>query len=281
MNTSALFRLMWRPSRLFSVQGIMIVLLLSAAAMLVYLSVYGGQRDSAAAIMALLLPAFAGAAVGQAIADLEHCSFSWTLPGLRRELLFWSISAAVMCSLVVVPFHVALGGPRGLAIFGVAALAFCLGLEVTTLLATGDRTPYIREILRAMPFAFFLLSHHFGLFERMTALYRMYPAPPLVIGATGAGFYLSRRFRPSSARARLSAAKDSPSGTFFRRAARSAGRRWERSYLFGWLNSWIRLRSASRQWERSYLGDSLASWIRAGEYENFGMTRLVRTAERN
>jgi hypothetical protein len=250
MNLYALFRLLWCPAKVASPIGIVITGagLSSGLAMLNI-----DSPDRAGALAALFFPALAGFVVGQAVGELESCSFSWTLPGLHRELLSSAVLTAVVVALAAVGFHIALGGSYGPAIFGLAVLGFSLGLAMATPYVMGDPSAQF-GVSFLLPSVAIVLT---GIFiDRIATLCQAHPLPWFIVGATGAALYLWRRFDPVAARARLSPAdfSSAPSSSRARLAA-SAGR-------------------TRPSWDLPYLGTSTANWIRAGEHENFGRKRF-------
>jgi hypothetical protein len=150
-------------------------------------------------------------------------------------------------------FHIALGGSYGLGIFGLGALGFSLGLATATSYVRGDPSARFGASSRLYEVAIVLAV---VFIDRIAALCQAHPIPWFVVGATGAGLYLWRRFDPVAAKARLSPTGSSSALFSSRpRPAASAGK-------------------TEPRWDRPYLGTSIANWIRAGEHENFGMKRL-------
>ena len=93
MNLYALFRLLWCPAKILTPLGVVI----TGAFLSLFLFILNiDSPDRAGALVALLFPALAGFVIGQAVGELESCSFSWTLPGLHRSLL-----SSVMLTAVV------------------------------------------------------------------------------------------------------------------------------------------------------------------------------------
>ena len=205
------------------------------------------------ALAALLFPALAGFVIGQAVGELESCSFSWTLPGLHRGLLSSVMLTGVVGALAAVGFHIALGGSYGPAIFGLAALGFSLGLAMATPYVMGDPSARFGASF-LLPSVAIVLTFIF--IDRIAALCQAHPIPWFIVGVTGSALYLWRRFDPVAAKARLSPADSSSAPSSSRaRLVASAGR-------------------TGPSWDRSYLGTSTPNWIRAGEHENFGRKRL-------
>lgn len=250
MNLYALFRLLWCPAKILTPLG---VVLTGAFLSLGLVNMNTDSPDRAGALVALLFPALAGFVIGQAVGELEGCSFSWTLPGLHRSLLSSVALTGVVGALAAVGFHIALGGSYGQAIFGLAALGFSLGLAVATPYVMGDPSARFGASF-LLPSVAIVLT---GIFiDRIAALCQAHPVPWFIVGVTAAALYLWRRFDPVAAKARLSPADSSSALFSFRaRPAAPAGR-------------------TGPSWDRSYLGMSTANWIRAGEHENFGRKRL-------
>ena len=121
MNLYALFRLLWCPVKILTPLGFVLIAAFVAPAQMILNTDEPGRVG---ALAALLFPALAGFVIGQAVGELESCSFSWTLPGLHRGLLSSVMLTGVVGALAAVGFHIALGGSYGPAIFGLAALGF-------------------------------------------------------------------------------------------------------------------------------------------------------------
>ena len=243
MNLYALFRLLWRPARMRTPIGIANILAILALAQLIGIVINTGHRERAdGALVALWLPAFVGLLIGQAVGELARCSFSWTLPGLHRSLAPAVALTGVVVALAGVGFHIKVGGSYGPAIFGLAALAFSLGLATATPYVVGDPSARFGAFTLLPPAAIVLTA---VFIDRIAALCQAHAVAWFIVGVTGAALYLWRRFDPVAAKTRLSPA-DSSSAPL----------------------------SSGPGWNRPYLGMSTANWIRAGEHENFGMKRL-------
>ena len=243
MNLYALFRLVWRPAKMRTPIGIANIAAFSVLAYLIGIVINTGHRERAdGADAALLFAAFVGLLIGQAVGELEQCSFSWTLPGLHRRLAPAVVLTGVVVALAGVGFHIRVGGSYGPAIFGLAALGFSLGLAAATPYVLGDPSARFGAFTLLPPAAIVLTVFFI---DRIAALCQAYPIGWFIVGVTAAALHLWRRFDPVAAKARLSLA-DSSSEPF----------------------------SAGPSWDRPYLGTSTATWIRAGVHENFGMKRL-------
>ena len=250
MNLYALFRLLWCPAKILTPIGLVLTAVFVTLAQEI-LNI--DSPDRAGALAALLFPALAGFVIGQAVGELERCSFSWTLPGLHRKLLSSVMLTGVVAVLAGVGLHIALGGSYGPAMFGLAALGFSLGLAVATPYVLGGASARFGASSLLPPVAIVLT---FIFIDRIAALCQAHPIPWFIVGVTGSALYLWRRFDPVAAKARLSPA-DSSSALVSSRArpVAPAGR-------------------TGPSWDRPYLGTSTANWIRAGAHENFGMKRL-------
>ncbi len=250
MNSYALFRLLWCPAKIATPVGIVLGgVFVSATLLFVNID----SADRAGALAALLFPALAGFVVGQAVGELELCSFSWTLPGLHRKLLSSVMLTGVVGALAAVGLHITLGGSYGPGIFGLAALGFTLGLATATPYLLADPSARFAASSLFPPVAIVLAAIFI---DRIASLCQAQPIPCFVVSVAGAALYLWRRFDPVAAKARLSPA-DSSSALVSSRA---------------WL-----VAPAGRtgpSWDRPYLGTSTANWIRAGAHENFGRKRL-------
>ena len=254
MNLYALFRLLWRPAKTRLPVGIANILAFWALAQLIGILINTGHRGRAdGAHVALLFAAFVGFVIGQAIGELESCSFSWTLPGLHRGLLSSVMLTGVIVALAGVWFHITMGGSYGPAIFGLATLGFSLGLATASPYVLGDPSTRFGA-LTLLPPAAIVLTVIF--IDRIAALCQAHPIPWFIVGVTGAAFYLWQRFDPVAAKARLSPADSSPAPFSYRARPVAPARR------------------TGPSWGRPYLGTSTANWIRAGKHENFGMKRL-------
>ena len=243
MNLYALYRLVWRPAKMRTPIGIANIAAFLVLAHLIGIVINTGHRERAdGADAALLFAAFVGLLIGQAVGELEQCSFSWTLPGLHRKLAPAVVLTGIVVALAGVGFHIKVGGSYGPAIFGLAALGFSVGLAAATPYVLGDPSARFGAFTLLPPAAIVLTVIFI---DRIAALCQAHPIPWFFVGVTGAAAYLWRRFDPVAAKARLSPA-DSSSEPF----------------------------ASGPSWDRPYLGTSTANWIRAGVHENFGMKRL-------
>ena len=110
MNVYALFRLLWCPAKILTPIGLVLTAVFVTLAQMILNT---DSPDRAGALAALLFPALAGFVIGQAVGELESCSFSWTLPGLHRKLLSSVMLTGVVAVLAGVGLHIALGGSYG------------------------------------------------------------------------------------------------------------------------------------------------------------------------
>jgi hypothetical protein len=249
MNLYALFRLLWCPARIATPAGIVLGgVFVSAPLLFVNID----SADRAGALAALLFPALAGFVVGQAVGELELCSFSWTLPGLHRRLLSPVGLTGFVGALAAVGLHITLVGSYGPGIFGLAALGFTLGLATATPYLLADPSARFAASSLFPPVAIVLAAI---LIDRIASLCQAQPIPCFVVSVAGAALYLWRRFDPAVAKTRLTPADAASVPSSYGEISASAGK-------------------TGPSWDRPYLGTSTANWIRAGEHENFGRKRL-------
>ncbi len=117
MNLYALFRLVWRPAKMRTPIGIANIAAFLVLAHLIGIVINTGHRERAdGAHAALLFAAFVGLLIGQAVGELEQCSFSWTLPALHRKLAPAVVLTGVVVALAGVGFHIKVGGSYGRAL---------------------------------------------------------------------------------------------------------------------------------------------------------------------
>lgn len=102
MSLYAFFRLAWRPAVVFwalALAGVgFLIGTLSSAFWIGSKGLHGlipilGWHLHRLSLSSLLFPAFAGLLAGQIVHEIQHCSFSWTLPALRRKLFL-----SVLCT---------------------------------------------------------------------------------------------------------------------------------------------------------------------------------------
>ncbi len=225
--TLALVRLLWRPA---------VPLWLAFAALLAFNAWDEGQP----ALLVLVVPAALGFVSGQAVKEVLHGWFSWTLPDLRRKLAGSSALMAVFASVAGAWLYRLAGGTLD------EALAFFLGL-----LPFGLAFALNRVTLVALVAAGFALAPLLG-----WAL--SWPWATMALGAGGAalGIYgvlsaRQARARPFSTPVLLGLGMD-------------ADKRW--------MQAWALRKRRTRSWQ---LPDSpdLWDWVRAGAYEHFGHHR--------
>jgi len=225
--TLALFRLLWRPA---------VPLWLAFAALFAFTAWDDGQPR----LIALVVPAALGFVSGQAVKEVLHGLFSWTLPDLRRKLVgattltavFASFAGAWLYRLAGGTLDEALAFSLGLLPFG---LAFALHwITLVALVAAGFALEPLLDWARAWPWIAMALS----------------------AGGAALGIYWvlnaqQARARPFSTPVLLGLGVD-------------ADKRW------------LRERTLHKRHTRSWrLPDSpgLRDWVRAGAYEHFGHHR--------
>ncbi len=208
-------------------------------------------------VLTLVFPAMIGILVGQSIKELQHCHFSWLLPGLRRRLFFGALIIGVLVVftrdiLVFLAFvlgllrdvplrHIAdfwdAFPPISLGLASLAFLAFWIGVRPTALRSVGVMGPLVLFV----PFIeSTVLAHPF-----LTAV----ATAPVI------AFLMYDAFRAESARERPFLAT--------------------MSLTYGGVRAGRRKAAAVPQlggtpWHVAYLGDRVANWLRAGWYENYG-----------
>jgi hypothetical protein len=254
MSVYAFWRLVWRP-----MVGVWAVLFVGGVGLVPLLdapggpwSVLRGQNEialRAAQMSSFLLPAFTGFIAGRITKELQHCSFAWTLPGLRTKLALGIVPLAFLTTLPGTSAWLSAGDP------GMAAASFAMGLfwfSMAGVILEPIPTALVsRTLLVCMVLALFRLQH-------LNAMIRQWPWLFFVLGLAGAALFFYRDFSATVARARLFL-PTMPLGT-------GGEREWM-------LERMTRQPVTRRRWSIVPIGTGLKNWLKASEYENFGRYR--------
>jgi hypothetical protein len=274
---AALYRLLLRPAAFAWVPLAALASLTLVGLMAVFLRlVVDSSVLSGIGALSWTLAALIGLLVGQAIKELQHCHFSWGLPGLRSRLLAGTLvvggGVALLLNREVIvtvlwaaqPLIRAISGsrpdllrawailpPLSLGLVAVLFLAFWIGVRPSPINLIGVMAPLVV----------------FG--------------PLLVDAVVSHGIFVASLSAPLTAFLIYD--------TFSARSARRrpfiptqplAGGAWSRSRKpLGGLKPTPLTRGSGADWRVGRLGPSVHGWIRAGWHENHGQWgRIVQIA---
>ncbi len=198
-------------------------------------------------LYALVLPALTGILAAQVVGELQHCSFTWPLPGVRRKTALGFFVAGAVVTLVGVGLgaHEAAVSPAVLAAVGLST--YCLGSLIYDPLSSSVSTASFAVALAILLFS--------AVAEGMAAAHPVIVVA-LVAPAT-AGVCLWRLFgrrtfrrKPFRPTRKMTPAPDET-------------QRFEREKR-------LARKPAGRPWRQGYLGTGAGKWIRADLYEHWG-----------
>ena len=109
---SALFRLLWRRALIGQVSTLALCLTgLLLPVLTIYAPDFGISSTTRVNLFLLIFPCLVGLLlVGQNMAELQHTLLAWSLPNLRRNLLFPLISVGIVVAIPVTAVYRYLGG---------------------------------------------------------------------------------------------------------------------------------------------------------------------------
>jgi len=275
---AALFLLLRRPAAYSWVPLAGFASLVSVWLVAVWLFVIDARPgDGPAAPVYLSFATLIGLLVGQSIRELQHCQFSWGLPGLRKRLMPGAIVLGLVVSLfareifalmlrALFVFVELLGGPGddlfsiwrtfppfSIGVVAVAFLGYWIGVRPSVANTLG-------VLLPAM-----LMSPWLSVLVAPNPLLAAAVTLPLSV------FLIHDTFSVTAARQRPFLPTRPLSGVgWSRRAVRARGEQ---------RPAGRRARSArAGSWPTAKLGSSIPRWVRAGWYENHGWEgRLIGT----
>ena len=252
-----LFRLLWRPMTLPQLVwiGMLLPMVLFAPR-----SPFRGPPDpNRIDLFTLVIPVFVGLIVGRALGEVQHTLFGWTLPDIRRKLLFSVLLTGGVTALLVTYVYSQLGGTAPVLPVSTSVL---LWFSMGTIYSTGETLGSTSRPVRLIGFSLPTLVVLVVAGANMTDIAGLYTSRPLLSASLtllGAFLCLYRIFDVAVARGKS--------------IAHIAGPRPSIRSILG--REGIK---AERETSgpRSKLGGPLmgfADWFGAGRYENFGRHR--------
>ncbi len=206
-----------------------------------------GVHADAGFLYAFLLPGLAGILAAQVIMELQHCSFTWPLPGVRWKTALGFVVAGAAVTLVVVglSWQRAEAGPAVLLAVGLTA--FCLGS-----LLNDPLSATVSAVCAAIGLAILVFS------ATAAQLAAGHPAVTLALVAPATtGLCLWRLFGRHTFRLKpfkpTKAMITSP----------DQAQRYEREKRMA-------SKPTGRPWRAGYLGTDTWKWTRASFYEHWG-----------
>ncbi len=198
-------------------------------------------------LCALVLPALAGILAAQVVHELQHCSFTWPLPGVRWKtaLGFFVAGAAVTLAVVGSTWQRAELGPGVLLAVGIAS--YCLGSLLNDPLSST-----VSALAAAVALALLVFSAAAAELAAAHPLLTVAVVAPATAGVCAWRYFGRRTFRRKPFR------PTRPMGW-----APDQVQRYERQKR-------LARKPAGRRWRQAYLGNDAWKWTRAGLYESWG-----------
>ena len=201
----------------------------------------------------LIVPSYCGYLVGSTIVEVYNGRFSWTLPGVSRAFLSWTVGLGLILAVGTALLYQLDGGEMSLGpAFAVAALVY--GLIMRAQVSGGQTMTESRLGLLVVG----LLA-----INTITSLGMTYPLVVSALALVGAAVALRLVFHNNNVRN----LKDSP-----RRSLVSGSTMYTSASHLGELSA--RAKPSSLNWSGSCLGNKVGNWVRAFEYETAGIYPL-------
>ncbi len=206
-----------------------------------------GAHADTSFLYTLVLPGLAGLVSAQILQELQHCSFTWPLPGVRGKTAFGFFIAGATVALIVVAFNAPSSASGPTVLLAVGFVAYCLGSLIFDPLSAAVSAASLAVGLVILTFS-------------ATAA-ELSSAHPVILGTVVvpamAGVCLWRLFSRRTFRRKP-----------FRPTKPMAispvqAQRYEREKR-------LARKPAGRPWRHGYLGTGAGPWTRAGLYEHWG-----------
>ncbi len=197
-------------------------------------------------IKAIVYSALIGLLAGQLVRELQHSTFTWTLPGVARRTLSGFVAAGSILGLFMAA--ILTGGAHHVpVVFAVAFTGYCLGSLFGDPL--GAAAPFL-----TIPAALMVVVFSRAVGEQADTR----PGAVVAVAGLVCGLCLWRMFSKSVFR-RMLFVPTKPTNEF----APAAAERYRREQL-------VDSGPKRRRWAGTYLGTDLGLWTRAAIYETFG-----------
>ncbi len=243
----AFFRLLWRRALLVQVSFLGLG---TAAVLLPVLTIYapdfGISGHTRVNLFPVIFPFLVGLTLaGQSAAELQHTLLAWSLPNLRRNLLFPLISVGIIAAIPVTVVYRWLGGAAPwIPVFTSSTLWYSVGIVAVDGYVRGSDRPlfhYGAVILRITALVLAVFS-----INRINNLYGNQPILSFVLTLAGTTFCFLRFHNVNVARMKSLVPIRSPEEELLARK---------------------RIPTRGLPFKGPITG--ISCWIRAGEYENF------------
>ncbi len=237
-----------RPAAFFL---ILINLLVSLGVILILrLPEFPGAPADLAFLIAFVIPALIGATAGQAIQEMQHCSFTWSLPGVRWKTALGFLASGAAVTLLAVGLSWNLEAATGhLVLLAVGLSAYCLGS-----LFDDPLSSWLSVAAVTLALLVALFSAGWAVLADENTVVTAGLVTPAMIALS-----LRRLFSRSTFRRKPFL----PTRTLADSLSFEPGERYEREKLMA-------KRPGRRRWRPVYLGSGTWSWIRASWYETWG-----------
>ncbi len=206
-----------------------------------------GAHADPSFLFTFVLPALVGLVAAQVLQELQHCSFTWPLPGVRWKTAFGFLLAGVMVTLIVVGLAAQHAAASPAVLLAVGFIGYCLGSLIFDPLSPAVSAASLGVGLAILAFsataAELAIAH-----PVLTGLL----AAPAAAGLSLWRFFSRRTFRRKPFR---------PTKAMV--ASPIQAQRYEREKR-------LARKPAGRPWRQVYLGTGARHWVRAGLYEHWG-----------
>ncbi len=248
MGFFAFFRLLWRRAMLG--QAFLLSLMVAAVLLPVqteYAPDFGISSTTRVNLFPLIFPFLVGLIlVETSLAELQHTLLAWSLPNLRRNLLFPVVSVGIVASIPATVVYRWLGGAAPwIPVFTTGILWYSVGIIAANVYVRGSDRPlyhYATVFLRSALLVLSVFS-----INRVVDFCSNHPIISVLLTFVGATLCFLRFHSANVARRKSLVPIRSPEEE---------------------INS--RKRSPTRRLPLKGPFSRISEWIRAGEYENFG-----------
>ncbi len=210
-----------------------------------------GAHAGSAFLVALVMPALFGMVAAQVLQELQHCSFTWALPGVRFKTALGFLTAGATVTLIVVGLAAQRADADPAVLLALGFAAYCLGSLIFDPLS-----PAVSAASLAIGLTILVFS------ATAAELANAHPLVTLLVVPATAGvclrrFFSRRTFRRKPFRPTKPMAISPDRDQSYEREKRLARK------------------PAGRPWRQAYLGTGARKWIRAGLYEHWGDVGLA------
>ena len=206
-------------------------------------------RVDAFILASVAYPALAGWLAGALIQELQSCTFTWTLPEVRRKISWGFFAVGVIVTFLVVGLVALQGSPYNTLVLGALGLAgYCIGAR-----NYGPESWFGAGVAVLLALAVLLSSTLVG------ELAMSYPWSTALVAMAVASTFSNGLLRVSTFRKGPFRLTTPLPGAFFLQRSQSLERQKQ---------AWRK--SSPVTWRHGYLGENPWNWVRAGAYEHAG-----------